>query len=178
MTTGAIPFDRYGHYAAACAGSPGGVGEICTRYSAASLWYWPAALVMAYMAAGWFYLRRSRRRGVGTATGPYLVAGAIFALLVASVSLWAARHPAMQVQVLGLHVRPGTSLAGIGYRLVSASSAIGLALLLLARLERSWVVARPSPWSFLPHLVIDACVLMVGAAAIGLAQHATARAAL
>lgn len=192
VTAGAIPVDRYGHYVRACGAIPGGAGEICTRYSAASLWYWPTALVLAYVMAGCFYIRRSRRRGVGTPTGPYLVSGAVLALVLAGLSLWAAHHPVIQAQVLGLHVRSGASLAAIGSRLISASAAAGLALVLLARLERSWavavvaltyvvvtlapvdfgwVMARPSSWSFLPHLVIDACVLLAGAAAIGLAQR-------
>jgi hypothetical protein len=192
VTAGAIPVDRYGHYSGTCSASPGGAAEICTRYSAIALWYWPSALILAYGAAGWFYIRRSRRRGVDTPTRPYLVAGAVFALLFTGLSLWAAHHPAIQAQLLGLHLRSGTSLAGIGYRLISASSAIGLALLVLARLERSWAVAavalayllvvlapadlgwvaaRPSSWSFLSHLVIDDCVLLAGAAAVGLAQR-------
>jgi hypothetical protein len=198
VMVGAIPVGRYGQYLRTCGPSLGGAGEICTRYSAASLWYWPTALVLAYVVAGWFYILRSRRRGVGTATGPYLVWGAVFALLLAGLSLWAVHHPVIQAQVVGLHVRSGASLAGIGSRLISASAAAGLALVLLARLERSWavavvalvylvvvlapvdfgwVVAPPSPWSFLPHLVIAACVLAVGAVGVGLAQRVTTRGA-
>jgi hypothetical protein len=186
VTIGAFPVDRYGHYSHSCAASLSGAGQVCTRYSALSLWYWPAGLVLAYMVGGWFYVRRSRHRGVGTPTRPYVVAGAAFALLVAGVSVWAAGHPAV-------HAPP---LVGLGYRLVSPAAAAGLALLLLARLERSWtlaavtltylvvvlvpvdfgwVVARPSPWSFLPHLVIDAGVLLVGAAVVGIAQRASRR---
>lgn len=198
VTVGAIPVDRYGHYSGTCGASPAGAGEVCTRYSVLVFWYWPSALVVAYAAAGWFYIRRSRSRGVDTPARPYVVAGSVFALLVTGLSLWAAHHPAIQAQVLGLHVRSGTWLADVGYRLISASAAIGLALLLLARLERSWAVAlvalaylvvlvapvdfgwvaaRPSPWSFLPHLVTDACVLLAGAAAVGLAQQNSARGA-
>jgi hypothetical protein len=195
-TAGAIPVDRYGHYSGTCGAGPGGAGEVCTRYPDIAFWYWPSALILAYGAVGWFYIGRSRCRGVDTPTRPYLVAGAVLALLVTGLSLWAAHHPAIQADLLGLHLRSGTPLAGIGYRLISASSAIGLALLVLARLERSWavavvalaylvvvlapaefgwVVARPSSWSFLPHLVIDACVLLAGAAAVGLAQRDSAR---
>ena len=197
-TLGAIPVDRYGQYSGVCGAGPDGAGEVCTRYSAVAFCYWPSVLILAYGAAGWFYIRRSRRRGVDTPTRPYLVAGAVFALLITGLSLLAAHHPAIQAELLGLHLRSGTSLAGIGYRLISASSAIGLALLVLARLERSWavavvalaylvvvlspadfgwVVARPSSWSFLPHLVIDSCLLAAGAAAVGLAQRDCARGA-
>ena len=195
VTLGAIPVDRYGHYSGTCGASLGGAGEICTRYSAIAIFYWPSALILAYGAVGCFYIRRSRRRGVETPARAYVVAGAVLALLVTGLSLWAANHPAIQAQVLGLHLRSGTSLAVTSYRLISASSAIGLALLLLARLERSrtvamvalaylvvvltpadfgWPVARPSSWSFLPHLVIDACVLLAGAAAVGLAHRNSA----
>jgi hypothetical protein len=135
---------------------------------------------------------------VGTPTHPYLVAGAVFALLLAGLSVWAAHHPVLQAQVFGLHVQSGTSLAGIGSRVISASAAAGLALVLLARVERSWVVAvvavvylvvvlapvdfgwvvaRPSPWWFLPHLVVGACVFTVGAGAVGVAQRVSGRGA-
>ncbi len=198
VTLGAIPVDRYGHYSGTCGVTLGEAGEICTRYSAIAFFYWPSALIVAYGAAGWFYIRRSRRRGVDTPARPYLVVGAAFALLVTGLSLWAAHHAAIEAQVLGLHLRSGTWLAVTGYRLISESSAIGLALLVLARLERSrtvavvalaylvvvlapadfgWVAARPSSWSFLPHLVIDAGVLLAGAAAVGMAQRNSARGA-
>jgi hypothetical protein len=198
VTAGAIPVDRYGHYSHACTTGLAGLGQVCTRYSTASLWYWPVALVLAAGVAGWFYVRRCRRRGVGTPARPYVVAGAVFALLVTGVSAWAARHPLVPAQVLGFHVAPGSPLAALGYRLATPASAAGLALLPLARLEHSWAlaaatltymvvalvpvgsgwaVARVSPWSFLPQLVTDTGVLLAGAACVGLAQRAARRGA-
>lgn len=194
LTLAAIPVDRYGHYATTCRSihTPGGVGSVCTISSTWSFVYWPIALVIAYVAIAGFYIQRSRRRGVGTRIRPYIIAGIGIALLVTSISLWAAHHPpGAEHDILGLHLQPQSSLTTFLYRLPGPASAIGLALLVLSWVERNrallvftlayltivlapvtfgWVIARPSPWFFLPHLIIAGGVLLLGGIGFALTQ--------
>src|SRR2546423_3982349 len=58
VTLAAIPFNRYGRHPIHCS-SIRSAGDVCTAYSALALWYWPVALLAAYLAISWFYLRRS-----------------------------------------------------------------------------------------------------------------------
>jgi hypothetical protein len=195
VTFAAIPVYRYGHYAATCrpVDAAAVAGTVCTVYSPAGFVYWPIALVLAYVAIAAFYLRRSRARGVGTRVRPYVTAGVIIAVVLTCASLWAAHHPPIGGEhILGLGVPPGAP--GWFYRLASPAGAIGLALLVLAWVERSralllvtvgylaivlapvsfgWVLTRPSPWAFLPHLVIDGGVLLLGGIGFALAQRPT-----
>jgi hypothetical protein len=81
-------------------------------------------------------------------------------------------------------------------RIASPAGAIGLALLLLAWIERSWLLlvltavylivttstvgigarfTHPSPWAFLPHLLLDGAVLLVGGIILALIQRAQGR---
>jgi len=193
VTFAAVPVDRYGHYATTCRSvrSAGPAGRVCTVYSTAGFVYWPVALVLAYAAIAAFYLRRSRARGVGTRVRPYATAGIIIAVLVSAASLWAAHHPPIgEHDILGLHVQAQES--GVFYRLAGPACAIGLALLVLAWAERNrallaltlgylaivlisinfgWVSAHPSPWFFLPHLIIDGSVLLLAGIGFALAQR-------
>jgi hypothetical protein len=194
VTFAAVPVDRYGHYATTCtaAGSAGPAGRVCVTLAAAAAVYWPVALVAAYAAVAAFYFRRARARGIGTRVWPYVTAGIIIAVLVTGASLWAASHPAAgESDILGLHLQAQS--LGLLFRLVNAFGAIGLALLVLAWAERNrallvftlgflavmlippdslgWAVARSSPWSFLPHLVINGSVLVLGGVAFALAQR-------
>ena len=168
---------------------PGLVGKVCSVYSVAGFVYWPIALVLAYAAIAAFYLHQSRARGVGSRVRPYVIVGVIIAVLLTGAALWAAKHPPAGVQdVLGWHMAGD----GLYARLASPATAIGLALLVLAWAERhpallgftlgylvivlvpvdfGWVMAHPWPWFFLPHLVIDGSVLLLGAFGFGLAQR-------
>jgi hypothetical protein len=194
LTLAAIPVDRYGHYDTTCTTihPTGGVGRVCTISSTWSFVYWPIALIAAYAAITGFYLHRSRMRGVGTAIRPYILAGIGIALLVTGVALWAAHHPpAAEHDILGLNLQPQSGLTTFLYRLAGPASAIGLALLVLSWVERNrallvftltylaivlvpvtfdWVIARPSPWFFLPHLVITGGVLLLGGIGFALTQ--------
>jgi hypothetical protein len=189
VTLAVTPLDRYGHRViVACAPVAG--GRVCSVYSPWAFFYWPVALVAAYVAITGFYLRRSRSLGVGTRVRPYVVAGIVLALLLTALSLWAAHNPGSdwQADILGLHLR----LTSVPYQLGVPTAAIGLGLLVLARVERSWallgftvvylvaglaasnsgrVVNRPSPWAFLPHLVVTAGVLLLGSLGFWLAQR-------
>jgi hypothetical protein len=176
VTFAAIPVDRYGHRVLTCAAVPG--GRICSVYSSPAIVYWPVALVLAYVAIAAFSLRRARARGVGTRVLPYVVVGIVVAVVVTGAAVWVAHHP-----VAGAP-RPL-------YRLIGPAAAIGLALLVLAWVERSlalfavtvgylvivlvpvnfgWVMRFPSQWFFLPHLVIYGSVLLLAGIGFALAE--------
>jgi hypothetical protein len=115
--------------------------------------------------------------GVGTRVRPYVIAGIVIAVLLSGAALWAAHHPVIAVRpIFGL--RPQDWF----YRFAGPGCAIGLALLVLAWVERNrtlvavnlgylaivlvpinfgWVIARPSQWSFIPHLVIQGSALLL-----------------
>lgn len=192
VTLGAAPFNRYGHHPVHCTASPGG-GHVCIAYSELALWYWPVALLAAYVAISWFYLHRAHRRGVGTRVQPFVVAGAVLALLTTAWALWVYAHPAFLAETLRIgSAQPATFLD----RIASPAGAIGLALLLLAWIERSWPLlalttvylivqtstvgigahfSHPSPWAFLPHLLADCAVLLIGGIILGLIQQTRGR---
>ena len=181
VTFGAIPVDRFGHLVLTCRAAPvaaGPTGRICTAYSSPSFVYWPVALVLAYVAIAAFALHRARTRGVGTRVLPYVVVGIVIAVVVTGAALWAAHHP-------------GVGAPSSLYRLIGPAAAIGLALLVLAWVERSvalfavtvgylaivlipinfgWVTHHPSPWFFLPRLLIDGTVLLLAGLGFALAQ--------
>jgi hypothetical protein len=149
--------------------------------------YWPIALIVAYVVIAAFYVRLSRARGVGTRVRPYVIAGVLLAIAATAASIWAAHNVLVgEYDVLGWHLQ-GQDI----YRLAASSCAIGIALLVLAGVDRSpalfaftlaylvvaigavtfgWTISGPSPWSFAPHLVIDGAVLMVGAAVFAVVQ--------
>lgn len=187
VTLAAIPVNRYGPHAITCRGVSAG-GRVCAVSSPAALVYWPIALVAAYLAVAAFFEHRSRAVGLASRVRPYVTAGILVALVLCGTSLWAAHHPlAGDYNFLALQI-PGDVL----YRLASGAGAIGLALLVLAGAERSRALllvtlgylavvlvpigmgssgGRPSPWAFLPRLVIQGAVLLVGAAGFARAQR-------
>lgn len=199
LTLAAIPVDRYGHHATTCTTThtPDGTGRVCAISSTWSFVYWATALVLAYAAITGFYLHRSRMRGVGTPIRPYILAGIGIIVLVTGVALWVAHHPpAAEHDILGLHLQPQSGPATFLYRLAGPASAIGLALLVLSWVERNgallvftltylaivlvpvtfgWMIARPSPWSFLPHLVIPGGLLLLGGIGFALTRPAIQR---
>ena len=181
IVLGSIPVIRYGgHHLGGCGSNPGPAGQpgrVCGVYSPAGLVYWSAALVLGYAAIAVFYVRQSRRRGLGARIQPYPIVGAVIALLVTGGSLWFAYHPSGGGE--GLLTQAVQQLRG------SAVSAIGLALLVLAWVERNralaWfslayliVVLIPAGWfpgadahhptldGFIPRQLIIAVVLLLG----------------
>lgn len=152
LTFASIPVRRYsGHHLDCLAAA-----RICTVYSDADFIYWPIALVLAYMAIAAFYIRRSSARGVGTRVRPYAIAGIIVAVALTGVALWELHNPPVGQTLMGLN------LNSLSFRLASPGAAVGLALLVLARAERSRAL-------FLLTLVYLAAVL--GPAAFGGIQH-------
>ena len=185
VTFAAIPVLRYSsrHLGPCVATAPG--ARVCTVYSSAEFVYWPIALVLAYVAIAAFYIRRSRARGIETRVRPYAIAGIIIAVALTGAALREAHIPP-SASDLSL-----TGLSGFAHRLDTPEAAIGLALLVLAWAERNralllltvaylavvlvpvdfgWVVSSPAQF-FLPRLVIDGSVLLVGAIGFALAQR-------
>jgi hypothetical protein len=176
LTFASFPVRRYSGHHLDCLAVP----RVCTVYSDAEFVYWPIALVLAYVAIAAFYIRRSRARGVGTRVWPYAIAGIIIAMVLTGVALWELRNP--PVHPMGLN--------GLAYRLASPGAAIGLALLVLAWVERNralllltlaylaavlmpitfgWIQLNP-PWYAYP-VVFQGSVLLLGGIGFALAQR-------
>jgi hypothetical protein len=173
VTFAAIPAYYSGHSMGTCVAT--GPGRVCSFAYTAGFVYWPIALMLAYVGIAAFYVRRSRARGVGTRIRPYVVVGIVLAFAVTAISLWAFHHPSASPHGL-------LGPASVTGRLDSPGCAVGLALLVLAWAERNralavftlgylvFVVGRVSfgwaphdpVWAFLPRLVIDGSILLLG----------------
>jgi hypothetical protein len=188
----AIPVTRSGHAAGVvcrgdAVGGPPGV-RVCVAHNSAAFVYWPIALIAAYVLIAFFYLRLSRARGIGTRVRPYVIAGLVLAVAVIAASIWAS-HRVLSggYDLLGWHVQ-GPEL----YRVIAPACAIGLALLVLAAVDRSpalaavavvylviavgrvdfgWAINQTSRWAFAPHLVIEGAVLLLSSAGFAAAQQ-------
>ncbi|WP_371501954.1 hypothetical protein OG871_33505 [Kitasatospora sp. NBC_00374] len=174
---GAAPVVRYGQ------------GDHIAGDLPPAMWYWPVALVLAYAAIGWFYLRRSDRLGLGTRVGPYLALGIVLVVLITACVAWQAMHPGF---LADLH---GPSPVALFFNtVVSPAGTIGLALLLLARIERSWPLLAitcgylgimlsagdlpdPSPWGGFPYILFEGGVLLLGGVGLALLQRVQGRSA-
>lgn len=179
LTLAAIPVTRSSHHLVQCRPTPG--GKICIGYSPGAYIYWPLALVLAYAAITAFYVRRARRHGVGTPVRPYVVAGVILAAAATGASLWLVTHPGIS---LGWVSRPASG-AMVFTRLASPAAAIGLALLVLSRVERNvallvfglaYLVVVGWGWMLTPHSAwlsqaTLAATLLLGSIGFGLAER-------
>jgi len=200
VTFAAIPFDRYGGSGVHAHCTAAGTQKVC--YSPGPTWYWLVAISLAYAAIAAYYLRRSHQHGVGSNVRVYVVAGVVLLALVTAWSVWTLADPAIVVRELHLG---STSPAAVSARLASPAGAIGLALIALAWIERSTllavitalyllvvitaagrhsyhssqpVVPHLDPWGFLPHILILGGVLLAGSVTVALTQrHTTAPAA-
>lgn len=189
---GSIPFNRYGDHPVHCTSGRGG-GRVCIAYSGLAVWYWPVALFAAYAAISWFYFHHAQQRGVGTRVRPYVVVGAAFALCSTAWALWVYANPTFLAESLRLgSAQPATFID----RIASPAGAIGLALLLLAWIEASWPLlaftaayllattstiglgarfSHPSPWAFLPHLLVEGGLLLISGIILALARRTYGR---
>jgi hypothetical protein len=164
-------------------------GQICKVWEPAVQAYWLAAAVVAYVVIARGYLRVARARGVDTRVLPYVLTGVVvsvvlFAAIAAGAGAWivpdpqALLHPSAFVQVL--------------FRLLTPIGGIGLALLVLAWLERhvalllfalgylavvlvpinfGWGDHWGGRWQSAPMLVITGGVLLLGSAGFALTQR-------
>jgi hypothetical protein len=178
LTLASIPIIRYNRHPMDCRVIRP-AAEVCIAFSPWSYVYWPVALVLAYAAIAAFYTHRARERGVGARVRPYVITGIIIAVVATGTSLWLVTHPGAVGYPLAAPSPGGRLLS----RLASADGAIGLALLVLAWVERNralllfglvylvivgfgWILMPPSPWLF---LVVTAAVLLLGSAGFALA---------
>jgi hypothetical protein len=185
VTFAATPVYRYGGYQLTCVTGHGAQAPLraCLVYSNVQFAYWPVALVLAYALIAALYIRRSRARGIETRVRPYAIAGVVIAVALTGAALWAAHNPPLG---------PANGLTGLGLRLASGPGAIGLGLLVLAWAERNrallvltaaylvivlahvdfgWSLRPLSPWSFVPRLVIDGSLLLLGGIGFAVAQR-------
>ncbi|MFI9330370.1 hypothetical protein ACIGZJ_22830 [Kitasatospora sp. NPDC052868] len=164
-----------------------GPGTGCVLIKQGSPVYWTLGLLLAYTATAFFYIRRSRNRGVGTPVRPYVIAGIVLVGLVAATGFWATRHltPGGPLDFWGLHLAPSSELTMLLERFTGGAATVGLPLLVLAWVERSRVlllftlaylalelapiptgwagIDATSPWSGLPRLIPPGAFLLLGA---------------
>ncbi|MFK3980613.1 hypothetical protein ACI2K4_09595 [Micromonospora sp. NPDC050397] len=127
VTLVGIPFDWFG-MAVHCL--PDGGCQFARR---GVLYYWPPALLLAYAVIAVCYVRAARARGLGARVLPYAITGAattaVFTAAWVAAALYFPNHPA------SLHPLPYWGF--VLDRLIAPWGMIGLALLVLARLERN-----------------------------------------
>ncbi|PWU48832.1 hypothetical protein DLE60_15815 [Micromonospora globispora] len=181
---GAIPVHRYGRAVVSDCQAVGD-GQVCKVWLQTVTFYWLAALVLAYVVIAGGYLRVARARGVDARVLPYAVTGvALVGLGFAFAAVWVRLHPA--------YPEDPSAFVQFLSRLLAPPGAIGVALLVLAWLERHVALLLfalgyltvvlvpinfgwgahwgPHTW-FVPHLVINGGVLLLGSAGFALAQR-------
>jgi hypothetical protein len=94
------------------------------------LYYWPAALLLAYATIAVCYVRAARARGLGARVLPYVLTGA--ALTVVFTATWVAA--ALYFPSHPMQLNQGILVLD---RLIAPWGTIGVALLVLAWLERN-----------------------------------------
>ncbi|MET7751291.1 hypothetical protein [Micromonospora sp. NPDC005367] len=185
ITFAAVPAHRYG-WQVTCV--PVADGEMCHGRNLALIAYWQVATAMAYVAIAYGYLRAARARGLGGRVMPYVLTGIALNVLVQLVALLIANEGWGMSE--GLERPDG--LAMFLTRLIDWGPAIGVALLVLAWLERhlalllfaagylavllvpvnfGWGTHWGGNWQFLPPLVIQGVVLLLGGLGFVLAQR-------
>ncbi|MEU4678533.1 hypothetical protein [Micromonospora sp. NPDC023737] len=185
VTFAAVPAHRYG-WQVTCV--PVADGELCHGRNLVLIVYWQVATAVAYVAIAYGYLRSARARGLGGRVMPYVVTGIALNVLVQVVALLIANEGWGMPE--GLERADG--LAMFLTRLIDWGPAIGVALLVLAWLERhlalllftagylavllvpvnfGWGTHWGGNWQFLPPLVIQGVVLLLGGLGFALAQR-------
>lgn len=174
-----IPFDYFG---AVWNCTP---DDACTVWRLGVLIYWPAALLLAYAGIALCYVRIARARGLGARVRPYALTGVGLTVLFTAAWIMASLY-------LRDHPRTFPAWALVFDRLITPWGTIGVALLVLARLERSIallvyslaylaVVVVPVTFGwhslggvkamFVPQQIITGTVLLIGGLGFTLAQQ-------
>ncbi|WP_433305945.1 hypothetical protein ACQP2F_19450 [Actinoplanes sp. CA-030573] len=186
----AIPFDWF-FLVAHCTPAAGG-GEACRFDRQGMVWFWPPALLLAYGVIAYLYVRVARSRGLGARVLPYVITGAALVLLFIAAAI------AVRVYLHGHPVGPDAPPTADWIlfldRLVAPWGTIGIALLVLAWLERNpallaftalylvvvltpvdfgWGHAYSIHTAFLPQQVINGTVLLLGAIGFAWARRRT-----
>lgn len=173
-----IPFDWF-FFVSRCVGD-----GACQFWRRGVLIYWPPALLLSYVAIAVCYVRVARARGLGARVLPYAITGitltVLFTAAWVAARLYFPTHP---------HRFPEWVL--VLDRLIAPWGTIGVALLVLARLERNigllvftlgyltvalvpidlgwhWGTSRTA---FLPQQFINGTVLLLGAIGFRLADR-------
>ncbi|MFC0505177.1 hypothetical protein [Micromonospora costi] len=189
VTFAAIPFHRYGTQVLGCTVIPN--GQVCEVRNTAAGVYWLVALALSYVAIAYGYLRAARARGLGGRVMPYVVTGIALAVLSSS-GLLLIVHEGWG-RAIAESPDPPNGLTLFLFRVVEVGSTIGMALLVLAWLERHLalllftvgylaVVLVPLDfgwnahwggftWGFLPTLLVRGGVLLLGGLGFALAQR-------
>ncbi|MFF4401472.1 hypothetical protein [Streptomyces sp. NPDC001480] len=207
LTLGGILVNRFTFHVETvpCPATAPAAGMGCTvGVKQGSPYYWDLGLALAYVATAFFYIRRSRDRGVGTPVRPYILTGVALLGLVAATTFWATRHglpqPGDPIDFWGLHLDPTSEATGFVGMLVGNVTAVGLPLLVLSWVERSRAllllalaylalflvpfltrfqlfqfIPVTSPWSAAPRLGLQAVLLLLGALGFGLAERSRRR---
>ncbi|GAA0932830.1 hypothetical protein [Virgisporangium aurantiacum] len=185
VTLGAIPVSLLGTvHTSDC--RPVDDGQLCKATFPAGEIYWLGIGLVAYVVIAAGYLRVARARGVDARVLPFVITGVavapvVFALAAAGAADWILPEPE------ALHP---TGLDLFLFRLLAPATGMGLALLVLAWLERHVALllftvgylavvlvpvdfgwAARSQWQFVPMLVIGGGVLLLGSAGFALAHR-------
>jgi hypothetical protein len=153
------------------------------------LYFWPAALLLSYAAIAYSYIRSARARGLGARVMPYAITGAALTALFTAVYLWVWHY--FDTHPVPAHPYPAWVM--FFDRLIEPAGIIGIALLVLARLERNpalllftviyllvvlvpidfgWIGHGDRPRTFwVPQQVINGLVLTLGAVGFTLARR-------
>lgn len=182
VTFGAIPVQRFGHRVLSDCRPVDG-GEACRVWFRDLEFYWWAALVVAYVVIAAGYIRVARVRGLGARVLPYVLTGVgLVALGAAFAAAW--------VRFLDSPDYPGPPPTSVQvlFHLLDPTGAIGLALLVLAWLERHValalfalvylaVVVLPFGYgwmgglAFTTQMVLNGGLLLLGSAGFALAPR-------
>jgi hypothetical protein len=196
VTFVAIPFDWYSLHVD-CGSASAWItdvngGSMCRITGRGTMFYWPPALLLAYAAIGVYAVRVARARGVGVRVLPYAITGAALTVILFTgtwvlVRVYFANHP--------VPTQPFPDWVMLLDRLVAPWGTIGVALLVLARLERNTalflftvgylaVVLVPINFgwhpfwgyrgilgAFLPQQIVNGTVLLLGAIGFAVARR-------
>jgi hypothetical protein len=187
VTIVAIPITWYFNHPDSCAPGADG-GSVCQvgGHLGPIRFYWPVALLLAYTAITVYAARVTRARGLGARALPYVLTGA--ALVVLGTAAWLVERHYLLSHPPPTDQFPYWDL--LLSRLVAPAGTIGVALLVLAWLERHVallvftlgylaVVLVPisfgwnphNSWQFLAPQVINGAVLLLGAAGFAIARR-------